>query len=173
MISVGVEGFYAESQLNTFIYMSLMEYIVHDSKNQIDSSFSLTFGAISLKRMRRFDLLTTDLGHALVVCDLTQTTLLSKVVHPKDKTPLGNKCGTIYHITCDNDLTHTYIGGGGSNRPLAVRFREHLNLLELVNTVWPLGTRCPRTISRFYAENRSGTDVKSKRPSTSSNTAPQ
>ena len=30
------------------------------------------FGAISLKRMLRFDLLTTDLGHALVVFDLTQ-----------------------------------------------------------------------------------------------------
>ena len=30
------------------------------------------FGAVSLKRMRRFDLLTTYLGHALVVCDLTQ-----------------------------------------------------------------------------------------------------
>ena len=34
-----------------------------------DSSFFTYFGAISLKRMRRFDLLTTDLGHALVVCD--------------------------------------------------------------------------------------------------------
>ena len=30
-----------------------------------------------------------------------------------------------------------------------------------------------RTTSRCYAENRSGTDVKSRRPSTSSNTAPQ
>ena len=27
--------------------------------------------------MRRFDLLTTDLGHALVVCDLTQMLFLS------------------------------------------------------------------------------------------------
>ena len=49
-----------------------MEYIIHGSKNQIDSSFFTYFGAISLKRMLRFDLLTTDLGHALVVCDLTQ-----------------------------------------------------------------------------------------------------
>ena len=53
-------------------------------------------------------------------------TLRSKVVHPKDKTPLENKCGTVYHITCDNDPTHTYIGG--SKRPLGVRFKEHLNL---------------------------------------------
>ena len=37
-----------------------------------DSSFFTYIGAISLKRMRRFDRLTTDLGHALVVCDLTQ-----------------------------------------------------------------------------------------------------
>ena len=50
-------------------------------------------------------------------------TLRSKVVHPKDKTPLKNKCGTIYHITCDND---TYIGE--SKRPLGVQFKEHLNL---------------------------------------------
>ena len=49
-----------------------MEYIVHGYKNQIDSRFFTYFGAISLKRMRRFDLLTTDLGHALVVSDLTQ-----------------------------------------------------------------------------------------------------
>ena len=33
-----------------------MEYIVHGSKNQIDSSFFTYFGAISLKRMRHFDL---------------------------------------------------------------------------------------------------------------------
>ena len=37
-----------------------------------DSSFFTYFGEISLKRMRSFDLLTTDLDHALVVCDLTQ-----------------------------------------------------------------------------------------------------
>ena len=49
-----------------------MEYIVHGSKNQIDSSIFTYFGAIWVKRIRRFDLLTTDLGHALVVYDLTQ-----------------------------------------------------------------------------------------------------
>ena len=90
-----------------------MEYIVHGSKNQIDSSIFTYFGAISVKRIRRFDLLTTDLGHALVVYDLTQT-------------PLENKCGTVYHITCDNDPTNRYMEE--SKRPLGVRFKEHLNL---------------------------------------------
>ena len=41
-------------------------------KNQADSSFFTYFGAISLKRIQSSDLLTTDIGHALVVCDLTQ-----------------------------------------------------------------------------------------------------
>ena len=39
---------------------------------------------------------------------------------------MENKCGTIYHITCDNDRTHTYIGE--SKRLLGVRFKEDLNL---------------------------------------------
>ena len=39
---------------------------------RLDCNFFTYFGAFSLKRMRRFDLLTTDLDHALVVCDLTQ-----------------------------------------------------------------------------------------------------
>ena len=69
--------------------------------------------------MRRFDLLQQIL--VTHVFDLR-----SKVVHPNDKTPLENKCGTIYHITCDNDPTHTYIRE--SERPLGVRFKEHLNL---------------------------------------------
>ena len=44
-----------------------MEYIVHGSKNQIDSSIFTYFGAIWLcvKRIRRFDLLTTDLGQQI------------------------------------------------------------------------------------------------------------
>ena len=48
-----------------------MEYIVHGSKNQIDSSFFHLLWSDFFERMRRFDLLTTDLGHALVVGDLT------------------------------------------------------------------------------------------------------
>jgi len=53
-------------------------------------------------------------------------TLRSKLVHPKDKTPTEHQCGTIYHITCDNDHGHTYIGE--SKRPLNQRFKEHRNL---------------------------------------------
>ncbi len=45
---------------------------------------------------------------------------------PKDKTPLEDKCGTIYHITCDNDPTNRYISE--SKQSLRVRFKEHLNL---------------------------------------------
>ena len=56
-------------------------------------------------------------------------TLHSKFAHPKDKTPLENQLGTIYHITCDNNPIHTYIGE--SKRPLGVPFREHLNLDEV------------------------------------------
>ena len=66
-------------------------------------------------------------------------TLRSKVVHPKDNTPLENKCGTIYHITCVNDPTHTYIGE--SKRPLGVRFKEHLNLDKLTG----VGEHCLAT----------------------------
>ena len=47
-----------------------MEYIVHGSKNQIDSSIFTYFGA---SFETNATLLTTDIGHALVVvCDLTQ-----------------------------------------------------------------------------------------------------
>ena len=52
-------------------YRKVMEYIFHGSKNQVESIFFTYFGSISLKRMRRFDLLTTDLDHALVVCNDT------------------------------------------------------------------------------------------------------
>ena len=48
------------------------------------------------------------------------------LVHPKDKTPKEKLCGTIYHITCDDDTLHTYIWE--TNRPLSVRFKEHCKL---------------------------------------------
>ena len=47
-------------------YWKVMEYIVHGSKNQIDSNFFNYFGAISLRRMRRFDLLTTYLDQITI-----------------------------------------------------------------------------------------------------------
>ena len=37
----------------------------------VDSNCFTYFGPVSLKRMRHFNLLTTDLDHTLVVCDLT------------------------------------------------------------------------------------------------------
>ena len=63
-----------------------MEYIVHGSKNQINSISSIFtyFGAICVKRIRRFDLLTTDLGHVLVVCDLTQ---IPRLYTPRTRPP--------------------------------------------------------------------------------------
>ena len=53
-------------------------------------------------------------------------TLRSMVVHPKDKIPKENKCGTIYNITCDIDSSHTDIGE--TKRKLSQRFKEHTNL---------------------------------------------
>ena len=42
------------------------------------------------------------------------------------KTSKGKLCSTIYHITCDDDTHHTYIGV--TKRPLSVRFKEHCKL---------------------------------------------
>ena len=50
----------------------------------------------------------------------------SMLVHPKDKTPKERQCGTIYHITCNDDPKHTYVGE--LKRPLWVRFKEHTKL---------------------------------------------
>ena len=48
--------------------------------------------------------------------------LFSRVIVHKNS-PMEKLCGTIYHITCDDDTLHTYIGG--TKRPLSVRFKEH------------------------------------------------
>ena len=45
------------------------------------------------------------------------------LAHPKDKTPLENQYGTIYHITCNDDAQHTYLG-----ESLGLRFKEHTKL---------------------------------------------
>ena len=50
-------------------------------------------------------------------------TIRTLLVHPKDKTPKGQLCGTIYHISCDQNSSHSYIGE--SKRPLFTRFKEH------------------------------------------------
>ena len=36
-------------------------------------------------------------------------TMSSMLVHPKNKTPKERQCGTIYHITCNDDPKHTYL----------------------------------------------------------------
>ncbi len=69
------DGFILEACYNiicTASWISSLHGNVDNSKP--DNNFSTYFGAIALKRMRRFDLLTTDLDNASVVCDLTQTT---------------------------------------------------------------------------------------------------
>ena len=57
---------FGESLLNDGVSVVRTQLILF-----LDSNF-FHFGAISLKRMRRFDLLATDLDQALIVCDLAQ-----------------------------------------------------------------------------------------------------
>jgi predicted GIY-YIG superfamily endonuclease len=49
-------------------------------------------------------------------------TLRNLLVHPKDKTPMEDQCGTIYHYKCEQ-CNKTYIGE--SARPLKKRIKEH------------------------------------------------
>lgn len=65
-------------------------------------------------------------SHGVNMYHKAGNTLRSSLVHPKDKTPKEYQCGTIYHITCDIDPSHTYIGE--SKRPFGVRFKEHTKL---------------------------------------------
>ena len=64
--------------------------------------------------------------HGVNMYHQASNTIRSLLVHPKDKTPKENQCGTIYQITCDVNPDHTYIGE--SKRPFSVRFKEHRNL---------------------------------------------
>ena len=65
-------------------------------------------------------------SHGVYLFHKPNNTIRSMLVHPKDKTPKEKLCGTIYHITCDDDTHHTYIGE--AKRPLSVRFKEHCKL---------------------------------------------
>ena len=65
-------------------------------------------------------------SHGVYLFHKPSNTIRSMLVHPKDKTPKEKLCGTIYHITCDDDTLHTYIGE--TERPLSVRFKEHCKL---------------------------------------------
>ena len=48
------------------------------------------------------------------------------LVHPKDKTHKEKLSNAIYHITCDDETHHNYIGE--TKKPLSVRFKEHCKL---------------------------------------------
>ena len=65
-------------------------------------------------------------SHGIHMYHKPSNTIRSMLVHPKDKTPKERQCGTIYHITCDVDPTHTYIGE--TKRPFGTRFKEHTKL---------------------------------------------
>ena len=65
-------------------------------------------------------------------------TIVSILVHPKDKTPDAQKCGLVYQVECP-ECPLTYIGETG--RTLATRMKDHLNLRN--TQLW--GTRCALT----------------------------
>ena len=65
-------------------------------------------------------------SHGVHMFHKPANTLRSKLVHPKDKTPMEGQCGTIYHITCSTDPNHTYVGE--SKRTVSQRFKEHTKL---------------------------------------------
>ena len=44
-------------------------------------------------------------SHGVYLFHKPSNTIRSMLVHPKDKSPKEKLCGTIYHITCDDD-TH-------------------------------------------------------------------
>ena len=70
-------------------------------------------------------------SHGVYLFHKPSNTIRSMLVHPKDKTPKKKLCGTIYHVTCDDDTHHTYIRYiGETKRPLSVRFKEHCKLLD-------------------------------------------
>ena len=62
------------------------------------------------------------------------------LVKPKDKTPVGKKCGTIYHITCDI-CNQVYIGE--TARPMSIRFKEHSATERTIITA--VGEHCKNT----------------------------
>ena len=77
-------------------------------------------------------------------------TIRSMLVHPKDKTPQDKLCGTIYHITCDDDTHHTYIGE--TKRPLSVRFKEHCKLDKPTGVGDHIKQRAPSIMKPIYGQ---------------------
>ena len=87
---------------------------------------NVMFSLVGRQQRQSERLSKTFTQHAVSMCHKPVNTLRSILVHPKDKTPKDKKCGVIYEITCDQDLTHVYIGE--TKRPLGKRFKEHTNL---------------------------------------------
>ena len=71
----------------------------------------------------------------------------AEISHVQGQNPKGKLCGTIYHITCDDDTPHTYIGE--TKRPLSVRFKEHCKL----NKPARVGDRCNATGDSVSMDN--------------------
>ena len=82
-------------------------------------------------------------AHGVHMYNKPPNTLRSRLVHPKDKTPMEHQCGTIYQITCDTDPKHTL------ERPKDHSFRGSKNTVtwntkqESVNTAWTQDTQSP------------------------------
>jgi hypothetical protein len=67
-------------------------------------------------------------------------TIRQQLVHPKDPTPIANKCGVIYKIKCAN-CEHNYIGE--TARTLGTRVKEHLNTKK--DSLSAVGEHCKDT----------------------------
>ena len=61
------------------------------------------------------------------------------IVHPDDKTPKEKLCGIIYHIMCDDNTHHNYIGE--TKRTVSVWMKEHSRL----NKPTGVGDHCNAT----------------------------
>ena len=99
-------------------------------------------------------------------------TLLSLLVHPKDKTSDVQKCAVVYQITCPQ-CQHLYLGETG--RTLATRMKDHTSqqqwgtivesmVMSSVRTMWPerkagLNKRSVKT-SRSWPDSQPSTVIR-------------
>ena len=59
--------------------------------------------------------------HRAIIYHKPYNTLRELLVHPKDKTETGQKCGVVYQITCE--CGEHYVGE--TSRSMGTRFKEH------------------------------------------------
>ena len=75
---IGVTALFVAAKLEVWtggnIIIIHMEYIVHGSENQNDSNFKLTLERVCRNEWAMFRSASTDLDHALVVCDFPRFT---------------------------------------------------------------------------------------------------